>query len=273
MPLLERKDVEQMTVGMESYLTSYLSPYSVGGGSTTSTSSIFDYAAAQRTAAQDAADLQSEYTKNKESVSTLTKDTANFLDSYTKSLSELSQAANSLRLDNLDDTLYDQNGQITEESVKNTVDATQDFVDQYNSTLKLLNDNADRGPGVMKQLARMVQDPAPESSMDMIGLSMNDDGTLQLDQEKMTTALKDSSAGSQKLYRDILGGFGGVADTTYKYAQYGLNTSARDLVMNDLSNIKSVENENPFVELYDSFRSSAYSMNNMAVGAMMNLLV
>ncbi len=265
-----------MSINTDSYLTSYLSPYSMGGFSTSSTSttsSVFDFAQAQRTASEDALKLQNEYTQNKESVSTLTKDTAHFLDSYTKSLSELSQSANSLRLDNLDETLYDSSGQITEESIQNTVNATQSFVDQYNSTLKLLNDNAERGPGVMKQLARMVQDPAPAESMALIGLSVNDDGTLHLDQEAMTTAFEDAGAGSQDLYRDILGGFSGVADTTYKYAQYGLNTSARDLVANDLVNIKSVEDENPFKEMYSDFRSSAYSLNNMAAGLMMNLLV
>ncbi len=262
-----------MAIGIDSYLTSYLSPYSMGGFSSSSTSSVFDYANAQLTATKDAAELQSQYTSNKETVSTLTKDTAQFLDSYTKSLSELSQAANSVRLDNLDKTLYNSDGQVDEESIKNTVEATQKFVDQYNSTVKLLNDNAERGPGVMKQLARMVQDPAPEESMALIGLSVNNDGTLQLDQEKMTSAFQDAGEGNQELYRDILGGFGGVADTSYKYAQYGLNTSARDLVMNDLSNIKSVEDENPFKEMYDSFRSSAYGMNNMAVGVMMNMLI
>ncbi len=263
-----------MTVGMESYLSSYLSPYSMSGFTTQSTSSIFDFATAQKEATTQAADLQSQYTSNKEQVSTLTKDTANFLDSYTKSLSELSQSANALRLDNLDKTLRDSSGQITEETVKETVDSVQSFVDQYNQTVKLLNDNAERGPGVMKQLARMVQDPAPEESMALIGLSMNDDGTLALDAEQMTSALQDSGEGSQELYRDILGGFGGIADTTYKYAQYGLNTSARDLVANDLVNIKSVEEENPFREMYDSFRQGgAYGLNNMAAGLMMNMLI
>ncbi len=261
-----------MATGIDTYLNSYLSPYSFKGGAT-STSSVWDYAGAQKNAQAQAKELMDQYKSNQATTTTLKKDTAKFLDSYTASLKSLEQSAGSIRLGNLDKLLYDKNGQVTDDTIKKTVDATQKFVDQYNSTLKLLNDNAGRGPGVMKQLGRMVQDPAPEAGMAMVGVTVNKDGSLALDQAKMTKAFKEAGPENQKLYRDILGGFGGIADNTMKYAQYGTNISARDLVMNDLANIKSIQNENPFKEMYDSFRGNAYTMNNQAVGVMMNLLV
>ncbi|MDL2252517.1 hypothetical protein LJC49_00385 [Ruminococcaceae bacterium OttesenSCG-928-I18] len=258
--------------GIDSYLNSYLSPYSWTQG-TSSSNSVWDYAGAQKNAQAEAASLMEMYNGNKATVSGLKKDTAQFLDSYTKSLKSLDQAASNIRLDNLDKILYDKEGNITDSTIKATVDATQKFVDQYNSTLKLMNDNAERGPGTMKQLGRMVQDPAPEAGMALIGVTVNKDGTLSLDAEKMTKAFKESGPENQKLYRDILGGFGGIADNTHKNAQFGLNTSARDLILNDLATIKATQAENPFRELYDSFRGNVYNMNNQAVGIMMNMLV
>ncbi len=260
-----------MAIGIDSYLNSYLSPYSMGSGSS-SVSSVFDYAGVKKNAEAEAKALMDAYKSNKASTSALKKDTAKFLDDYTKSMKSLEQSANNIRLGNLDKTLYDKDGKVTDTTIKNTVDATQKFVDQYNSTLKLLNDNADRGPGVMKQLSRMVQDPAPAAGMALVGVTVNKDGSLALDKEKMTKAFKEAGPENQKLYRDILGGFGGISENTYKNTQYGLNTSARNLVMNDLANIKTVQNENPFREMYDSFRGNAYGMNSMAAGAMMNLL-
>ena len=263
-----------MATGIDAYLTSYLSPYSWTSGASSSSSTSFDYSSALSSSKQKANDLLAAYNSSKANSASLQKDTATFLDNYTKNLKTLEQSASSIRGANLDKLLYDSSGSITDKTIKSTVDATQKFVDQYNSTLKYLNDNAERGPGTMKQLGRMVQDPAPASSMAMIGLSVNKDGTLALDQDKMTAAFKDAGASNQRLFRDILGGYGGVADSTMKNAQYGLNTSARDLITNDLATIKTAQKENPFREMYDTFRGGgAYYMNNQAVGVMMNLLV
>lgn len=260
-----------MSMGIDSYLNSYLSPYSMNSGSA-AVNSVFDYGAVKKNAEAEAKALLDAYKGNQTNTSALKKDTAKFLDEYTKSLKSLEQASGDIRLGKLDKLLYDKDGNVTDTTIKNTVDSTQKFVDQYNSTLKLLNDNASRGPGVMKQLGRMVQDPAPEAGMAMVGVTVNKDGTLSLDKEKMTKAFKEAGPENQKLYRDILGGFGGIAENTYKNTQYGLNTSARNLVMNDLANIQSTAAENPFREMYDSFRSGGYGMNNMAAGLMMNML-
>lgn len=255
-----------MAIGIDSYLNAYLSPYAMNAGGT---GSVFNYQSVQGTARQQASELLNSYKTNKASVTSLKKDTAQYLDKYTLSMKTLDQSADKVRLENLDKLLVDKDGQVTDETVEKTVKAYQDMVDNYNSTIKLLNDNADRGPGTMKQLARMVTDPAPSEGMEMVGITVNKDGTLALDAEKMAEALKTENSGQLKLYKDIMGGWGGISDNVQKRAMFGENTSARELIMNDLSNIKSVQNENPFREMYDSFRGNVFALNNQAVAGML----
>lgn len=266
-----------MATGIDSYLNAYLSPYlmSYPTSGTSSSSSVFDYQSAQKSANEQAAALLNTYNSNQESVKTLKADTAKYLDSYALAMKSMGQSADKLRNDNLDKLLYDkQTGEVTDESVANTVKAVQTMVDEYNNTLKLLNDNADRGAGTVKQLGRMVTDPAPEASMAMVGVSVNKDGTLELDAEKMTEALKTTDANQLALYKDIIGGYGGIADGVHMDAMFGSNMSSRDLIMNDLANIQATQKENPFREMYESIRGNVYTLTNQAVtGMLMNLLV
>ncbi len=260
-----------MATSIDSYLTSYLSPYSLNAGST---SSLFNYGSVSSATKAQAQELLSTYQNSSATVKSLKSETAAFLDKYTLSIKTLDQSALAVRGSNLDKLLYDKSGNVTDETVAKTVKAFQSFVDNYNSNIKLLNDNADRGPGVTKQLSRMVQDPAPKESMKMVGVTVNKDGTLALDTAKMTEALKTDSPGNQKLFKDIIGGIGGIADTAHKNALYGANISARDLITNDLSSIQSAQAQNPFREMYDSFRGNAYYLNNLGVtGLMLNTLV
>ncbi len=266
-----------MATGIDAYLNSYLSPSllsSYGTSSTSQTSSVFDYQAAQKTAKTQAAELLASYKESKATVSSLKTDTAKYLDQYALSMKTLGQSADKLRNGNLDKLLYDKDGQVTDATVEKTVKSVQDMVDKYNSSLKLLNDNADRGPGTMKQLSRMATDPAPAASMKMVGVTVNKDGTLALDSEKMTEALKTTNSDQLKLYKDIIGGYGGIADGAHKDALFGSNMSARELIQNDLASIQTARQENPFREMYDSFRGNVFTMNNQAVtGMLMNLLV
>ncbi|MDL2219548.1 hypothetical protein LJC04_04345 [Ruminococcaceae bacterium OttesenSCG-928-O06] len=260
--------------GIEALLSAYTNPY-YGMGSVGSTSSSgLDIASLQKNAQQQAAELLSTYNSNRESVKTLKADTAKYLDDYILSMKTLDQSAEKLRLGNLDKLLYNSDGEVTEDTIADTVKAMQSMVDNYNSTVKLLNDNAERGPGTMKQLARMVADPAPAASMKMVGVTVNKDGTLALDAEKMTEALSTSDANQLALYKDIIGGFGGIADGAHKNASFAANAPARELIQNDLATIQQTQSENPFREMYESFKGNVYAMNNQAVaGMLMNLLV
>lgn len=260
-----------MATAIDSYLNAYLSPYAMNAGSA---GSVFNYGSVSGTAKQQAKDMLADYKSNQASVKTLKNDTAKFLDQYTLSMKTLDQSAEKVRLGGLDKLLYDGEGQVTDATVEKTVKAYQEMVDNYNSSIKLLNDNADRGPGTMKQLGRMVADPAPAEGMKMVGVTVNKDGTLALDAEKMTAALKTEDANQRKLYTDIMGGWGGIADNVHKNAMFGANTSARDLVMNDIANIQQAQAENPFKVMYDSFKGNVFSMNNQSVtGMLMNFMV
>ncbi len=240
---------------------------SSGGGN------VFDLKKAQESAQAQANQLMDNYKANKGEVATLKKETANYLDQYSASMKTLSQEAGKLKNQGFDKLIYNKDGEVTDETIAATVKATQSMVDAYNSTMKLLNDNADRGPGTMKQLARMVTDPAPAQGLKMVGISVKDDGTLALDAEKMTEALKTTDPNQMKLYKDIIGGYGGLADNVNKRANFGADMNARDLISNDLSNIQSKQSENPFREMFYGMKGNVYTLSNQAVtGMLMNLM-
>lgn len=259
-----------MAVNLDSYINNYFNPYSQAGG----VSSTPDLGALQSNSKKQAAELLASYEANKTTTTTLKKDTSSYLDKYVLSMKTMDQNTGKLRNGGLDKILYDKDGNVTDASVEETVKATQSMVNSYNSTLKLLNDNAERGAGTVKQLARMVTDPAPAKSMEMVGITVKKDGTLELDAAKLTEALKTTDKNQLSLYKDILGGYGGVADGIHKDALYGTNMSAKELVGNDLANIQAKRQENPFSAMYSSIKGNVYTLNNQAVtGMMMNMFV
>lgn len=263
-----------MSVNIDSYLSSYLSPYVyTGGSSSSSASSVFDLDFSNVKTKQQAQALIDSLNTTKTSTSALKKETAAYLDRYSLAMKTLGQSVNNIRGENLDKLLYNGDGNVTDETVSKTVDAFKDMVENYNSTVKLLNDNADRGSGTLKQLARMVNDPMHKDSMALIGVSVNGDGTLAVDANKMAKVLKTENPDSLKFYKDLFGGWNGLADNIQRDVVAGSNTSARDLVNYDLANISSQSSNSSFGGMYDVIRGSAYLLNNQAaVGMMMNML-
>lgn len=267
-----------MSVNIDSYLSSYLSPYAYTGGTNTSSSSassVFDLDFSNvKTKKEAQALIDSLNTGKKSSTTTaLKQETAHYLDRYSLSMKTLGQSVDNLRGENLDKLLYDKEGKVTDETVKKTVTAFKDMVENYNGSIKLLNDNADRGSGTMKQLARMVDDPMHKDKMAMLGLSVGSDGTLKIDEEKLSAVLKTENADSLKFYKDLIGGVGGLADNIHRDVVAGSNTSARDLVNYDLASISSQSSNSTFGEMYDVIRGSAFLLNNQAaVGMMMNMM-
>lgn len=253
--------------GIGSLLNSYYSQ----ANSVSSVSPLFDYKKAQK----QTQSLLDSYKKNNNTVKTLKKESADFLSGYTKGLNEMNTAAGKLADGNIDKLLFDKDGNVTEETVKNTVDSAKNMVEQYNKNLKMLNDNADRGPGVTKQLARMADDPAPLAGMKMVGMSVNKDGSLALDEAVMAKALKDENKAQVKLLADIIGGGNGIASSVQRDARAGLNTPAQNLISNDLATMQSVRQDDPIRALSQSIKGGgAYAMNNnAAMGILMNMLV
>ena len=243
----------------------------------------FDYTAAVSEANKKAQELLDSLQTKKivPAVSTpkaLQKESFEFLNVYTLSMKNLDQAAEKLRNSNLDRLLYSKSGEIaeiTEETAQNTVGAVKDMFEKYNSTLKLLNDNADRGPGVMKQIARMVTaDPASVENMAKLGMSVNKDGTLNLNEKKLSDALKTKDPIQLKSLKSLLGGLNGIADKIHVNALYGSNMSSRSLIGNDVLKTKDLQKENPFYVLYQQIKGNVYALNDMAyAGLYMNTRV
>lgn len=233
-------------------------------------SPVFDYKAAQ----QQTKAVLDQFQAGNNQIKKLKDDSAKFLNQYTNSMTNLSEAANKVSGTNLDKLLYDKDGKVTDDTVKATVNAAQNMVDQYNDSLEMLNKNAERGPGVMDQIARMAGDPAPMASMKMVGVSVKKDGTLALDKDVMTKALKTENPEQLKLYKDIIGSSTGIAGGVQNDARAGLRTSAGKLIGNDLATMQTIKQDDPLRSFADFAKGGAFQLNNMmATGVLMNLLV
>lgn len=235
-----------------------------------SVSPVFDYASAQK----QTQSLVNQYKTNNQTASKLKGESADFLNRYTVAMKSTAEAAGKLTNGGIDKLLRDKEGNVTEDTIKQTVNTVQKMVDEHNATLKTLNNNADRGEGVMKQMARMVDDPAPQAAMKLVGVSVNKDGTLALDTKKMTEALQTTNEGQLKLFSDIIGGSTGIASGVQKDAQAGLRASARSLIENDLAQIQSIRAEDPVRMMSTYTRAGAFALNNQAaIGLLMNFAV
>lgn len=168
--------------------------------------------------------------------------------------------------------------------VNKMTDNLQSLINSYNKTLTLLNNNSDRGVGVLKQMKRMILPAAPIKSMAMAGIGINKDGTLSLDTSTFKKAMTEKPA----LIKDIISGSHGVAEGIYQDAQAGLKASSQSLVGSELkasnsnsSSSTSFVGSSSNAAISDSLRMmSAYSrsgaynmMNYYTVGSMMNMLI
>ena len=228
--------------------------------------------------------------KTQSQVTTLKKETASFLDTYANYTKELKKSAEDVTGNNLNKLLYGVGGSSdkapTDANVQKTTDAVQSMVDSFNKNLTMLNKNADRGPGVTNQIARMVLGPAAEKSMQQVGVTVNKDGTLALDKEKLSTALKGTKE-TRDLATSIIGGStGSIANGIGRIVMSAEGKTPNALVSNDISKIKGLqqqyqENLTASLGMYGSFsqmsmynRGGAYTLSNMgAIGMLMNVMV
>ncbi len=120
-------------------------------------------------------------------------------------MNNLQSSATKLTDGGIDKILFDSEGNTSEESIQNTVSAVKDMVGEYNKTLDFLNSNANRGVGVETQIARMAADPAAKQKLEVAGISVNKDGTLSLNETKLTSALSDKNPLQVKLVADAIG--------------------------------------------------------------------
>lgn len=148
--------------------------------------------------------------------------------------------------------------------------ALSDLVSSYNSSLKLLNDNYDRGTGVDRQLRNLVAGLGSEQSLGQLGITVNKDATLNFDKSVFDKNIKENPS----LAKSIISGPGGIADKAYNKGSAGLNMRSSTLIDGDLTSAQNEYITNPYNAFSAFSKSSAYAMNNYsAVGMMLNYLV
>ena len=233
-------------------------------------SKVYDYSTAQN----EAKSLLDDYKSNSATLGTLKKESSEFLTQYTSNMNDLSKSAKALTDGGIQKILYGKDGKTSEESIKKTVSSVKDMVESYNNSLSFLNKNSKRGEGVVNQIGRMATDPAAKEKLDLAGITVKKDGSLALDEKKLTAALSDDNPLQVKLAATAIGDWNGIAGGIAKDAQAGLNTSAGKLIGNDIAEMQQVRDSNSFNEMYTAMRGGgAYYFNNMAAGLMMNMLV
>ncbi|MCI9076048.1 MAG: hypothetical protein HFH10_09675 [Dorea sp.] len=148
--------------------------------------------------------------------------------------------------------------------------ALSDLVGSYNSSLKLLNDNYDRGTGVDKQLRNLVAGLGSEQSLKQLGITVNKDATLSFDKDAFAKNMKENPS----LTRSLISGPGGIADRAFSKGSTGMNVSSSSLINGDLASAQEASITNPMNAFSSYSRSGAYAMNNYAaVGMMLNYLI
>lgn len=100
------------------------------------------------------------------------------------------------------------------------------LVDSYNQAITMLNRNQDRGTGVSMHQRSFQQGLAPAATLERIGISTKEDGTLILDHAKLETSLKSDP----ELTKQLIGGGFSIAQTAFNKANAALRTSSESLI-------------------------------------------
>lgn len=158
----------------------------------------------------------------------------------------------------------------TEPDSEKIVSGVSELVNAYNSSMKFLNDNYDRGTGVERQLRNLVMGLGGEKSLEKLGITVNKDATLKFDADTLKKSIKEEP----DLVRSLISGSGGIADTAYSKAVNGINTRSSDLINGDMESMQSGTMSDPINMFSVYAKSGPYTMSNYyAVGMMMNYLV
>lgn len=215
-----------------------------------------------------------------EQVRSLGKESSAFLTQYTSDMNTLNQNAQQAAQVDFEDTLFDEQGSVTQETLNNTADRVQNLVDNYNSTLEGLYENRDRGPGVEEQIERMKNGLVSPEDTAAIGLTQNKDGSLSLNRETLTQALSSAATSTDKQplqrLQDIVTGPEGLTQEIETRAKEGLRESARELVGNDMQKMMQTAKQEDPLQNYASYGrsgSKAFLTNQMAAGVLMNFAV
>lgn len=152
---------------------------------------------------------------------------------------------------------------------KKVVSAVSDFITSYNRALTFLNDNAEHGTGVIRQLSSFSRDLAAEKTLKSVGITTEKDGTLSLDKD----ALKKSLTENPSLTKSILSGSSSISQTAFNRATGAMSANSAGLISNDLAQISQSSYLDPinFMNMYS--RNGRLAGNYNAVGLLMNYMV
>ncbi|MCI8835860.1 MAG: hypothetical protein HFH24_10890 [Ruminococcus sp.] len=157
--------------------------------------------------------------------------------------------------------------------------AVGDLVNAYNSSLKFLSGNYEKGTGVGRQLNNLVGGLGPERSLKLLGITVNKDASLSFDKDVFQKNMKKDPS----LTKELVSGTNGIADRAYYKASVGLNMNSSSLLNGSASSVSGTSgtygtSSSDMTNQYNVFnmysRSGAFAMNNYAaVGMMLNYLI
>ena len=138
---------------------------------------------------------------NKTNSATTASSASSFLMGYQTALEDLESVSEKLQTDSknnvfskLDSAWNDvANGKGTKEGLEkalnDVVSAVKDFADKYNYTVSYLKKNTEHGSGVSNQLENLQRGLPNEKALKTMGMSLDKNGNLQVDEKKLKEAL------------------------------------------------------------------------------------
>ncbi len=106
------------------------------------------------------------------------------------------------------------------------VAAVKDFANKYNDTVSYMSANASRGSGVANQLEAFKRMIPTEQGLKTLGMKMDTNGKLQVDEDK----LKDALGEIYDHVKETIGGQYGIADRVGSRATYVLDSPVDKIV-------------------------------------------
>ncbi len=209
------------------------------------------------------------------------QDTVGFLKNYEQKLTSLEQASKDLQMTEKENVFskYEEAVKISPEAAdkakEEIVSAVDDFVDKYNDVTSYLQKNIDRGGAVASHLQSFQREQFDQKSLNAVGISYNDKGELELDEDKLKEALDKDYENT----KNLLGGQYSLSERTAQRAKSALDTSVQRLAGNDITKVlesgKVNNSQNNYFRYMTNFaRSGPYNMTNYyAVGLLLNTQV
>lgn len=156
-------------------------------------------------------------------------------------------------------------GEIDQDQI---VSAVKDLVEKNNSTISLLEKNAELGYGVQRQLDAMAGSIA-DRHLEGVGISRGEDGRLTLDEEKLVQALEEKPEQA----KELLGGSFGLGQSAFDDARQGMQQSGASLLRQNTiaNNYSSYSNDYSYFSDFTNSLQMLGMYNRYGVRTMSNL--